>query len=133
MTARKENGIYVVREVLGVDRYDFDGTAEELKANIDLIVEKACAMGMVGEGRFDFDLDFDLMRTGYYDGYCELKVTYDFDRVENEREKTKREDAEAKMKEAAAAKRKATGEARKLKKDAEYAEYLRLKEKFKEV
>jgi hypothetical protein len=128
MTARKENGIYVVREVLEVNRYDFDGTADELKANIDLIVEKARAMGMVGEGRFDLDLT-----RGYYDDYCELKVTYDFDRVENEREKTKREAAEAKMKEAASAKRKTAAEARKLKKDAEYAEYLRLKEKFKEV
>ena len=112
---------------LTVNRYDFDGTAEELKANIDLIVEKARAMGMVGEGRFDFELE-----SSYYDSY-ELKVTYYFDRVENEKEKAKRESAEAKMKEAAAAKRKAAAEARKLKKDAEYAEYLRLKEKFKEV
>jgi hypothetical protein len=116
MTARKENGIYVVRETMEVNRYDFDGTADQLKANIDLIVEKARVMGMVGEGWFDLDL----MRYGhyddYYDDYCELKITYNFDRVENEKEKSKREDAEAKMK-----------------KNAEYAEYLRLKEKFKEV
>lgn len=126
MTARKENGIWLVRETMEVNRYEFDGTADELKANIDLIVEKARAKGMVGEGRFDLERGY------YYDDY-ELKVTYDFDRVENEKEKAKREDAEAKMKEAAAAKRKAAAEARKLKKDAEYAEYLRLKEKFKEV
>jgi hypothetical protein len=128
MTARKENGIYVVREVLEVNRYDFDGTADELKANIDLIVEKARAMGMVGEGRFDLDLT-----RGYYDGGDDVIITYNFVRAENEKEKAKREAAEAKMKEAAAAKRKAAAEARKLKKDAEYAEYLRLKEKFKEV
>jgi hypothetical protein len=128
MAARKENGIYVVRETMEVNRYEFDGTADDLKRNIDLIVEKARAKGMVGEGRFDLDLE-----RGYYSDDYEIKVTYDFDRVENEKEKAKREDAEAKMKEAASAKRKAAAEARKLKKDAEYAEYLRLKEKFKEV
>jgi len=125
MTARKENGIYVVRETIEVSRYEFDGTAEDLKRNIDLIVEKANAKGMINEGRFDFDLE-----RGYYADDYEIKVTYDFDRVENEKEKAKREDAEAKMKEAASKKRKAAAEARKLKKDAEYAEFLRLKEKF---
>ena len=69
MTARKENGIYVVRETMEVDRYGFDGTADELKANIDLIVEKARAMGMVGEGRFDFELG-----RSYYNEY-KLNVT----------------------------------------------------------
>jgi hypothetical protein len=128
MTARKENGVWLVREVLDVNRYDFDGTADELKANIDLIVEKARLIGMVGEGRFDLDLT-----RGYYDDGDDVIITYNFVRAENEREKTKREAAEAKMKEAASAKRKTAAEARKLKKDAEYAEYLRLKEKFKEV
>ena len=127
MTARKENGIYVVRDIMEVNRYDFDGTADEVKAKIDLIVEKARAKGMVGEGRFDFDLQSGYC--GYHDSY-ELKVTYDFDREENDKEKAKREDVEARMKKAAAAKRKAAAEARKLKKDAEYAEFLRLKEKF---
>jgi hypothetical protein len=128
MTARKENGIYIVRENMEVNRYEFDGTAEELKANIDLIVEKARAKGMVGEGRFDFDL----VRGQYCDDY-ELEVVYYFDRVENEKEKAKREVVEAKLKEDASKKRKKAAEARKLKKDAEYAEYMRLKEKFKEV
>jgi hypothetical protein len=128
MTARKENGIYVVRENMEVNRYDFDGTADELKANIDSIVEKARAKGMVGEGYFDFDLE-----RGYYSDDYEIKVTYNFDRVENEKEKAKREVVEAKLKEDASKKRKAAAEARKLKKDAEYAEYMRLKEKFKEV
>jgi hypothetical protein len=127
MTACKKNGVYVVFQIMEVNRYDFDGTADELKANIDLVVEKARAMGMIGEGRFDFDLE-----SGGYNGY-DLNVTYNFDRVENEKEKAKREAAEANLKEAAAAKRKAAAEARKLKKDAEYAEFLRLKEKFKEV
>ena len=124
--ARKENGIYVVRETMEVNRYDFDGTADELKANIDLIVEKARAKGMVGEGRFDFDVERD------YDCYT-LSVTYDFDRMENAKERATREKAEAKLKEIAAKKRKKAAEARKLKKDEEYAEFLRLKEKFEGV
>jgi hypothetical protein len=127
MTARKENGIWVVREVMEVNRYDFDGTAEEVKANVDFIVEKARAKGMISEGRFDFDL-----RREYYDG-CVLEVTYDFDRTETDKERAAREKAAAKAKEVAAAKRKKAAEARKLKKDAEYAEFLRLKEKFGDV
>ena len=124
--ARKENGIYVVREIMEVNRYDFDGTADEVKANIDLIVEKARAKGMVGDGRFDFDVERE------YDYYT-LNVTYDFDRIETDKERATREKAEAKAKEVAAEKRKKAAEARKLKKDAEYAEFLRLKEKFEGV
>lgn len=122
--ARKENGIYVVRESLVVDRYDFDGTADQLKDNIDLVVEKARAKGMVGEGYFDLDVVVE-----YYDN-TNLEVTYNFDRIETDKEKATREAQEAKRKEEATARRKKAAEARKLKKDAEYAEFLRLKEKF---
>lgn len=123
--ARKENGIYVVRESLVVDRYDFDGTADQLKDNIDLVVEKARVKGMVGEGYFDFDVVREC-----YDDYYNLEVTYNFDRIETDREKATREAQEVKVKEEATARRKKAAEARKLKKDAEYAEFLRLKEKF---
>ena len=125
MNARKENGIYVVRETMEVSRYEFDGTAEDLKRNIDLIVERANAKGMINEGRFDFDLE-----RGYYDDDYEIKVAYNFNREENDKEKATREKIEAKLKEDVAAKRKKAAEARKLKKDAEYAEFMRLKEKF---
>jgi len=125
--ARKENGVYIVRENIFVDRYMFDGTAEDLKRNIDAIVEKAEAAGMVNEGVFDFDLE---RGSGYYSDDYEIKVTYNFDREENDKEKTAREKLEAKTKEEAAKKRKKAAEARKLKKDVEYAEFLRLKEKF---
>jgi len=125
MAARKENGIYVVRESMEVSRYEFDGTAEDLKRNIDLIVERAKTKGMINEGRFDFDLE-----RGYYSDDYDIKVTYDFDREENGKEKASREKIEAKMKEDASKKRKKAAEARKLKKDAEYVEFLRLKEKF---
>lgn len=124
MVARKENGIYVVNEMFDVNRYDFDGTADQLKANIDLVVEKARAMGMVGQGTFDMEVGRD-----YYDGY-ELRIKYYFTRVENDKERGDREAAEARVKAAASAKRKDAAEKKKLKTDAEYAEFLRLKEKF---
>jgi hypothetical protein len=123
MVARKENGIYVVNASFDVNRYDFDGTADQLKSNIDLVVEKARAMGMVGEGSFDMEV------CRYYDSY-ELVVKYYFTRVENDNERGDREAAEARVKAAASAKRKAAAEKKKLKADAEYAEYERLKAKF---
>ena len=106
----------MVCETMEVNRCDFvDGTGDDLKANIDSVIEKARARGMVGVGRFDFEVVGG-------DDY-ELKVSYYFDRRENEKEKAAREKV---------------AEARKLKKDAEsasfedaeYAEFLRLKAKF---
>jgi hypothetical protein len=128
MVARKENGIYVVSDSFDVNRYEFDGTADQLKANIDLVVEKASAMGMVGEGFFDMEVGSD-----YYDGGYELRIKYYFTRVENGKERAAREAAEAEVKAEKSAKRKAAAEKKKLKGDAEYAEFLRLKEKFKEI
>lgn len=127
MVARKENGIYVVGDSFDVNRYDFDGTAESVKTNIDLVVEKARAAGMVGGGSFDFEVC-----NSYYDG-SELVVKYYFSRVENDNERVMREDAEAKAKAEKSAKRKAIAEKEKLKDDVEYVEFLRLKEKFKEI
>jgi hypothetical protein len=124
MLARKENGLYVVSDTFDVNRYDFDGTADQLKANIDLVVEKARAMGMVGQGTFDMEVGSD-----YYDGY-ELRIKYYFTRVENDKERAMREDVEAKVKAEKSAKRKDAAEKKKLKEDAEYTEFLRLKEKF---
>lgn len=125
MSRKNENGIYVNYDKITCDRYMFDGSAESVKEYIDSVVEKAKEKGMVGDGCFDFSV-----ARGYYDDDYELNITYEFDRVENEKEKVTREKAEAKRKEAAAEKRKATAEAKKLKADAEYAEFLRLKEKF---
>lgn len=128
MTRKNENGIYVNYDKIICDRYSFEGTAERVKAYIDEIFEKAKEKGMVDEGRFDFSVC-----RGYYDNEYELNVIYEFDRVETEKEKASREKAGAKRKEAAAKKRKAAAEKKKLKNDAEYAEFLRLKEKFKEI
>ena len=122
--ARKVDGVWLVRDEFVVSRYDFDGTADEVKACIDLAVDKARAMGMVGEGRFDLTTERD-----YYDSY-EIVMTYYFERTETDKEKASREKIEAKMKADAAAKRKKAAEKRKLKKDAEFAEYERLKAKF---
>lgn len=125
--ARKVDGVWLVRDEFTVSRYDFDGTADDLKTRIDETVDKAREMGMVGEGRFDLSTERD-----YYDDY-EIVITYYFDRPETDKEKATREKIEAKMKADAAAKRKKEAEKRKLKKDAEFAEYKRLKAKFKGI
>jgi hypothetical protein len=127
MSRKNEDGIYVSYDSISCDRYSFETTADGVKAYVDSVVEAAKVKGMVGEGRFDFQVGH-----GYYDDY-NLSVTYEFERVENEKEKATREKAEAKRKADAAEKRKAAAEAKKLKDDAEYAEYMRLKEKFKEL
>lgn len=110
MVARKENGLYVVSDSFEVSRCDFGGTAGQLKANIDLVVEKALAMGMVGEGSFDIDAS-----RGYYYNDYEITISYYFTRVENDKERGDREAAEARVKAAASAKRKAAAEKKKLK------------------
>ena len=125
MSRKNEDGVYVNYDKVTCDRYMFDGSAENVKLYIDEIVAKAKEKGMVGDGCFDFSVS-----RGYYDDDYELNITYEFDRVETEKEKAAREKVEAKRKEAAAEKRKAKAEVKKLKADAEYAEFLRLKEKF---
>ena len=125
MSRKNEAGIYVNYDSINCDRYGFEGTAESVKDYVDSVVETAKVKGMVGEGRFDFAVG-----RGYYGDDYELSVTYDFERVESDKERATREKAEAKRKADAAEKRKATVEAKKLKADAEYAEFLRLKEKF---
>jgi hypothetical protein len=128
MSRKNENGIYVNYDKIHCDRYSFENTADRVKEYIDSVVEKATENGMVGEGRFDFSTS-----RGYYDNDYELCITYEFDRVETEKEKFTRENAEAKLKADAAKKRKANAEKKKLKADAEYAEFVRLKEKFKTI
>jgi hypothetical protein len=125
MSRKNKDGIYLNYDKIICDRYMFEGTAERVKDYIDEIVEKAKEKGMVGEGLFDFSIN-----NGFYDYEFDLTVVYEFDRVETEKEKATREKAEAKRKEAAEKKRKETAEKKKLKADAEYAEFLRLKEKF---
>ena len=127
-TARKVDGVWLVRDEFVVSRYDFEGTADDVKACIDLAVDKARASGMVGEGRFNLTTERDF----YSDDY-EISVTYYFDRLETEKEKAKREKIEAQIKADAAVNRKKAAEKRKLKKDAEFAEYERLKAKFEGV
>jgi hypothetical protein len=121
--SRKENGIYVVSDKLNVERYNIEGNIYRIIEELQNIRKMAMDMGMVGEGNLDIITD------NYY-GDIEIVITYYFDRVENEKEKATREKAEAKVKKDAAAKRKATAEAKKLKNDNEYSEFLRLKEKF---
>ena len=123
--ARKENGIYVVSDKLNVERYNMEGNIYSIIEELQSIREIAVDMGMVGEG--DLDIDASL---GYYDDDYGVVITYCFDRVENDKEKLIREETEAKVKNEAAKKRKAAAEKKKLKDNAEYVEFLRLKEKF---
>lgn len=125
MSFKNTAGIYVNWDKITCNRYSFEGTAEDVKAYIDEVVKAAEAKGMVSEGRFDISTT-----RGYYDDDWETNIVYEFEREETEKEKATREKAEAKRKEAAAAKRRANAEMKKLKADAEYAEFLRLKEKF---
>jgi hypothetical protein len=125
MSFKNTAGIYVNWDKITCNRYSFEGTAEDVKTYIDEVVKAAEAKGMVSEGRFDISTT-----RGYYDDDWETNIVYEFEREETEKEKATREKAEAKRKEAAAAKRKEKAEAKKLKADAEYAEFLRLKEKF---
>jgi hypothetical protein len=125
--ARLVDGKWLVHESFEVSRYDFEGTADEIKANIDLVVEKARVNGMVGDGR----VEMSTVRE-YYDDYC-INISYEYDRSENDKERAKREAEQEKEKEAAAKKRKAAAEKKKLKADSEYNEFLRLKEKFGEL
>lgn len=125
MSRKNKDGIYVNDDTIICDRYSFEATAESVKAYIDNVVEIAKIKGMVGEGNFDFEVS-----RGYYGDDYELVISYEFERVENEKEKAAREKVEAKRKAAAAEKRRIAAEEKKLKADAEYAEFLRLKEKF---
>ena len=124
MAYKNKDGIWVVPDSIDCNRYSFDTTAESLKEYIDSIVVDAISKGMVDEGTFDFAIE-----NSYYDSH-ELRVRYYFNRTENDKERSTREAAEATVKAEAAAKRKAAAEKKKLKNDAEYQEFLRLKEKF---
>jgi len=125
---RKEDGLYIVRDKLTVSPYSMEGTIDNIIKELESARRMAVDMGMVGEGSLDITTERD-----YYSDDSLIVITYYFDRVENEKEKTTREKAEIKEKEVAAAKRKAKAEAKKLKDDLDYAEFLRLKEKFKEL
>lgn len=125
MGYKNKDGIFVVSTSFSCDRFAFDGKASDIKAYIDSVVEKAKNEGMVGEGNFLFESVND-----YYSD-ATFYVSYHFERTETEREKASREAYEAKLAEEAANKQKKAYEKRKLRNDAEYQEFLRLKQKFK--
>ena len=56
MARKDENGVWVVRSELAVNRYDFEGTVEQIKANLDAVRNKAVAFGMTGEGYVDISV-----------------------------------------------------------------------------
>jgi len=116
--------MWTVDDTVACDRRSFEGKSDEVKAYIDEVVAKAEAMGMVGDGRFDFEV------VHYVNDDYDLNVKYEFTRTETEKETARREAAEAKEKARKAAERKKASEKRKPKNEAEYEEFLRLKAKF---
>ena len=127
--ARMENGIYVVSDKFTVNRYSLEGTLDNVIKELESVRRMATDMGMVGEGSLDISTEGGGYG-GYYDNDYETVITYCFDRLENAKEKAIREKVEVKAKDEAAKKRKVVAEKKKLKADAEYAQFLRLKEKF---
>lgn len=125
MARKDENGEWTVRAELAVNRYDFEGTVEQIKANLDAVRNKAVAFGMTGEGYVDISVT-----RGYYGDDYDLEIVYRFNRSETEEERARREDLERRDREAAKAKRKAAAEKKRLKEDPEFAEFERLRAKF---
>lgn len=125
MARKDENGEWTVGAELVVDRYNFEGTIEQIKAKLDTVREEALALGMRGEGYVDMSVS-----RGYYDDDYDLEIVYRFNRLETDVERARREDLERRDREAAKAKRKAAAEKKRLKDDPEFAEFERLKAKF---
>ena len=115
--ARKIDGQWLVADSITLDRYDFEGSAESLKATIDDVVDRARMMGMVDDGRFDVSI----FRYSYDESGLDIK--YYFDRVESDLERSDREEATALAKKQKALKKR-------METDTEYAEFLRLQAKF---
>ena len=128
--ARKENDVYVVSDKLTISNYSLVGTLDNVIKELESVRRMATDMGMVGEGSLDISTECGGGYGGYYDNDYETVITYHFDRLENAKEKAIREKVEVKAKDEAAKKRKVVAEKKKLKADAEYAQFLRLKEKF---
>jgi len=123
--ARKDKfGIWTVSDSINVNRFDLEGSITNVIKVLEFLKSEAESKGMVGEGYLDMCIE-----DTYYNGK-ELVIKYYFDRVETDKEKDIREKVEAKVKADAAAARKKKAEQKKLKADAEFAEYERLKAKF---
>jgi hypothetical protein len=121
---KNREGVWVVSEKIEMNRYDLEGSIDTIKTALDLVRERATAMGMVGEGTVDISVT-----NSYYDSY-DMEVEYYFVRYENDKERDRRLANEALLKDEAKAKRKEAAAKKKLKADPEYAEFERLKAKF---
>ena len=115
--ARKIDGEWLIADSITIGRYDFEGSAESIKAFIDDVVNRARMMGMIDDGRFDMCI--------FRDSYDEsvLDINYYFDRTETDVERGDREAEAAYQKKQKALKKK-------LQSDSEYEEFVRLKAKF---
>jgi hypothetical protein len=125
MARKDSNGEWTVGAELPVDRYNFEGTVESIKANLDRVREEAVALGMTSEGYVDISVS-----RGYYGDDYDMEIVYRFNRTETAGERARREELERYDREAAKAKRRAAAEKKRLKADPEFAEFERLKAKF---
>jgi hypothetical protein len=125
ITRKNKYGLWVVLDSIDVDRGCLEGNIPDIIGRLELLKSEAESKGMVDDEGY---IDICLQDT-YYDDK-ELEIKYYFDRVETDKEKDAREKVEAKVKADAAADRKKKAEQKKLKADAEFAEYERLKAKF---
>lgn len=125
MARKDSNGEWTVGAELPVDRYNFEGTVEQIKANLDRVREEALALGMTSEGYVDISVS-----RGYYGDDYDMEIVYRFNRTETAGERARREELERYDREAAKAKRRAAAERKRLKEDPEFAEFERLKAKF---
>lgn len=107
-------------DAISIGPEDFEGTIDQVKDVLEEVVVRAKDAGMVGEGRFEIRVSEE-----HWD-YFGVDIIYSFERTETNAERAAREMIEAKAKKDAAARKKK-------KKDAEYAQYLRLKKKFGDV
>lgn len=106
-------------DTISIGPEDFEGTIDQVKDVLDEVVVRAKDAGMVCEGRFE-------IRVSEERDYFGVDIIYSFERTETNAERAAREMIEAKAKKDAAARKKK-------KKDAEYAQYLRLKKKFGDI
>lgn len=124
ITHKNKSGIWVVSDSINVNHYELEDSITNVIKALEFLKSEAESKGMVGEGYLDMRIE-----DTYYNGK-QLAIKYYFDRVETDKEKDAREKVEAMVKANAAAARKKKAEQKKLKADAEFTEYERLKAKF---
>ena len=120
MTRKKEDRLVTVTKKLGSEL--FEGTPKSIIDSINTIQKEALENGMVGDGYFEIEVEEE----PYSD--CQIAVVeFRYYRKETPEEKNQRLAEDERRKQAAKEERQRKT---KLKKDPEFQEFQRLKEKF---